>query len=82
MITKQELELLNEHQYNLIERKDINKYVQVRIYKDSSKKSVISIFNKKNNSSILLYDTTFLSISKYINFLDSKKKIKNKRRKF
>ncbi len=81
MLSKQEIELLNDFNYSLVERKDINKYIQVRVYTNSSNKSIIGIYTSKTNTSILLYDTTMKDISKYLVSIDSKKKIKNKRKK-
>lgn len=74
MLSRQEIELMEDLNYNLVERKDINKNAQVRVYKCSSKETIISIYNRNTNSSILLYNTTFLSISKYILNIDSSKK--------
>jgi hypothetical protein len=81
MLSKQEMELLNEFNYNLVERRNINKYIQVRVYTSNSKENIISIYSSKLNTSILLYNTTIKDISKYIVSIDSKKKIKNKRKK-
>lgn len=82
MLTKQELELINELNYNLVERRDINKYIQVRVFTTNiSSKNIISIYSSKSNSSILLYNTTYNKLVNSGIIVDSKKKIKNKRKK-
>lgn len=80
MLTQNEIDLLNSG-YNLYERKNINKYCQIRIFSLHNKKYIISIYNNKTNNNVLLYNTTFNNIKDYINYIDSKKKIKNKRKK-
>lgn len=82
MLTKQELELINELNYNLTERRDINKYIQVRVFTTSkSSKGIISIYSSKSDTSILLYNTTYNKLVSSGIIVDSKKKIKNKRKK-
>jgi hypothetical protein len=81
MLTKHELDLTEEFNYYLTRKKDINDRTELRVYKHSSKETIVSIYNKNTNSSILLYNTTLINISKYINTIDSsKKKTKQKKK--
>lgn len=83
MLTKEELKLLNELNYSLIKRKDINKYVQVRVYTNNiPKETIIAIYSNKTNSSILLYKDTYNKLLDNNVLIDSKRKTRTKRKSF
>lgn len=83
MLTKEELELLNNYNYNLSERVDINKYLQIRVYtSNTNNKDIIGIYTNKNNNIVLLYEDTYTKLVSILDiYIDSKKKINNKRKK-
>lgn len=83
MLTKEELKLLNELNYSLTERRDINKNVQVRMYTNNiPKETIIAIYSNKTNTSILLYKDTYNKVLDNNILVDSKRKTGTKRKRF
>jgi hypothetical protein len=83
MITKEELKLLNELGYSLTERRDINKNLQVRVYKNNTpSKTIIAIYNNISNTSVLLYKDTYNKLLDNNVLIDSKRKTGTKRKSF
>lgn len=83
MQTKEELKLLNELNYSLTERRNINKNLQVRVYKnDTPNKTIVVIYNNISNTSVLLYKDTYNKLLDNNVLVDSKRKTGTKRKSF